>query len=83
MQNSINYSRIEKSFPLPRLRYSGDMPGAIKERFVDLLVIFIPLMSFLEFKIVGRLFVTEIILICLFPFCYLPSVMFYLHHCRK
>lgn len=43
------------------------MPRAIKERFFDLLIILIPLMSFLEFKIVGRLFATEIILICLFP----------------
>ena len=32
-----------------------------------MLVILIPLMSFLEFKIVGRLFASEVILICLFP----------------
>ena len=67
MQNSINYSRIEKSFPLRRLRYSGDMQRAIRDRFIDMLVISIPIMRFVEFKIVGRLFLTEIILICLLP----------------
>ena len=67
MQNSIYYSQTEKSFPLRRPRYSGDMQIAIRDRFVDILVISIPIMRFVEFKIVGRLFLTEIILICLFP----------------
>ena len=67
MQNSINYSRIEKSFPLRQFRYSGDMKIAIRDRFVDILVISIPIMRFVESEIVGRLFLTEMILICLLP----------------
>lgn len=43
------------------------MQSALRDRFIDILVISIPLMSFLEIKIVGRLFASEIILICLFP----------------
>ena len=67
MQNSTYYSHIEKSLPLRRLRYSGDMQIAIRDRFVDMLVFSIPIMRFVEFKMVGRLFLTEIILICLLP----------------
>jgi len=43
------------------------MQRAIRDRFVDMLVLSIPIMRFVEFKIVGRLFLTEIILICLLP----------------
>ena len=67
MQNSINYGHTEQIISPQGYRSPFNMPRAIKERFFDLLIILIPLMSFLEFKIVGRLFATEIILICLFP----------------
>ena len=67
MQSSAYYSHIEKSLPLRRLRYSRDMQIAIRDRFVDMLVFSIPIMRFVEFKMVGRLFLTEIILICLLP----------------
>jgi hypothetical protein len=68
MQKSINYNCIEKGFPLSGHRYSADMKKAIRDRFIDILVISIPLFSFIEFKIVGRLFMSETLLICLFPF---------------
>ncbi len=67
MQNSINYGHTEQIISPQRYRSPFDIPGAIRDRFVDMLVISIPIMRFVEFKIVGRLFLTEIILICLLP----------------
>ena len=68
MQHSISYRPMEqKRVPLQGFRYSGDMQKALRDRFVDLLIIFIPLMRFLEIKVIGRLFMPEVILVCLFP----------------
>ena len=50
-----------------RFRYKSNFQRVLGDQFVDLLVISIPTLTFLEFKIIGRLFAPEIILICLFP----------------
>ena len=67
MQNTINYNCIEKGFAQGQNRYSANMTKALKNKFIDIIVFSIPFFSFIEFKIVGRLFMSEIIIICLFP----------------
>ena len=53
-----------------------DMRRILRDRFIDLLVISIPLFRFLEIEIIGRLFMTEIILVFLFPILLLNNSNF-------
>ena len=67
MKYLTNYKNSGRIFTSQRFRYKSDFQRVLSEQFVDLLVISIPALTFLELKIVGRLFASEVILICLFP----------------